>query len=697
MVIGKRQRSLKPYDAMVRSTCGNCPAGCGVKVFVKDGRAVDIMGDEEHPANKGSFCPKGLLAYKHLANPGRLTSALIREKRDSPLRAVPFRDALAFAAEALGRQAGHAGAQSCYVHSTAASPFGHQLGATFFAKELGTPHGPWRFRPEMLGPRGSLATMFGIEGSRLMMNSPRDWANSQAYVVVGCDPAATDPMTLGPLIDARDRSMALIVIDSRTTVTMQKASHALRVRPGTEGLALRGILRLLFDNGHVDEQFVREATHGVEDLRRELAAFPVESAAAGCGVPVEELKRAAEVIGTTWPLQVITGGWLAEERFGDDDMRLCAALVALRGAIGVPGGGLNLLNVSPFDAGDWLGGQPHLQGPALSLEGVLSDPSRHIAALMLEGDPFARLPGGHAVRAALERIPFVMALSAYENATTAHADAIFPVASWLEHDGLVASGNTRSVQWQAHAAVAPGDCRSHLAIWTELANAMGFASRLPWFASADWDREACAWALANNPWTAPIGVHLLDPNANPPGGILWPCTDEKQIAFEASRFTPRGDVRGINVLFPRGRPFPGTDVRFPTSDGKVTLLGSNAARATVSENSLVLMPGVAVDHVEGYSGMVTDRVAGPVAPKLWINPATAKSRGIADGSQVVLENEQGTLRGVAHVTDLVAEGVIACIALPWMHGTDASAWSLRPACASGARSPFARVELRAAR
>lgn len=694
MVLGKRQKSLRPHDTMVRSTCGNCPAGCGVKVFTEGDRIVDILGDEEHPANKGSFCPKGLLAYKHQANHRRLTQPLIRTARDIPLRAVSWPEALAFAALRLKETQGTFGAAGCYVHTNPSSPFGHQLGATFFARGWGTPHGPWRFRPAMLGPEGSLARMFGVEGSRLIMNTPRDWANSQAYVVVGCDLAATDPMTFGPLIDARDRSMEMIVIDSRTTVTMQKASHALRVRPGTEGLALRGILRLVFDNDWVDAGFVREATNGIQELRNELSDYPAEVVAAACGVPLAELQRVAQVIGTTWPLQVITGGWNANERFTDDDLRLCGALAAVRGAVGVPGGGLNVLNASPFDPVDWVDDRADLQGGALALEKVLLDEGAPIEALLMEGDPVERLPGGEATRRRLSRVPFIAALASYENATTAHADVVFPVASWLEHEGLLANGNGRSLQWHHRTVPPPGECRSPLRIWTELATACGIADGMPWLHAPDHDRGAAEWALANNPWTASITVDLLDPQQNPPGGILWPCTDPRQIAFENSRFTPRGDVRGINVLFARGRAFAGTDVRFPTADGRVHLVGSPIGTDVPPKDALLLLPGIAVDHVEQYSGMVTDRVPGRVLPKLFLHPNTAQRLRLADGDELAVENDLGVLHGSTQVSDLVPEGIIGCIALPWMHGNDGSAWSLRAPAAGESRKPYAVVTVR---
>lgn len=668
-MLRKRQVPQRNFDQMRRSTCANCPCGCGVKVFLKSGSIVDIFGDEDHPANKGSFCPKGLLAYRHQANPDRLVHPLVRADRTRPFERATWTEAIDFAAKRLGELAGRMGREACYVHCTPSSPFGHLLGGTLFAREFGTPHGPFRFLARAFGRSGALAAMFGIAGAHMLMNPPRDWCYSRCIVIYGCDPATTDPMTIGPVIDARDRGTNLVVIDSRTTVTATKASYALRVRPGTLAVALRGVLRLLFDHQWVDEDFIREATGGAQGLIAELADFPAERVAQLCGVPQNELRRVAEVIGTAAPVQVISGGWLGEEEQGDDDLRLCGALVALRGSIGVPGGGLNLLNASPFDPAAWLDSdeQRAAAGETLSLGGVLGDPQRRLGALFLEGDPCARLPGGAATIQSLANVPLVAVLASYPNATTRWADVVFPMASWLESDGLLANGNGRSLQWHHRVTTPPGECRTPLAFWSDMAVACGFGERFPWFGGASdrRDRAAAEWALRHNPWTRAVTVDLLDPERNPPGGVLWPCTEASEIAFEESRFA-RGDVRGGNILFQRNRLFPLCDARFPTADGRIALLAGSRAPDVGEEQSeaLWMVASLPADHVESYSGFVSDRPGVPGTVTLHLHPRTAAAFGLRDGDGAVIENAHGFLRGVVRVTEVTAANVVWCIAVP---------------------------------
>jgi len=47
-------------DKWVSTTCGYCSVGCGMFIGVKDGHAVSVRGNPDHPVNWGKLCPKGL-------------------------------------------------------------------------------------------------------------------------------------------------------------------------------------------------------------------------------------------------------------------------------------------------------------------------------------------------------------------------------------------------------------------------------------------------------------------------------------------------------------------------------------------------------------------------------------------------------------------------------------------------------------
>ena len=47
------------YDSVVKSHCRMCHGGCGVLVYIKNGKVAKIAGDPECPINHGTLCSKG--------------------------------------------------------------------------------------------------------------------------------------------------------------------------------------------------------------------------------------------------------------------------------------------------------------------------------------------------------------------------------------------------------------------------------------------------------------------------------------------------------------------------------------------------------------------------------------------------------------------------------------------------------------
>jgi formate dehydrogenase major subunit len=71
----KRSRQLVPRtataDKVARSICPYCAVGCGQKVYVKDGRVVQIEGDPDSPISRGRLCPKGAASEQYVNSPLR--------------------------------------------------------------------------------------------------------------------------------------------------------------------------------------------------------------------------------------------------------------------------------------------------------------------------------------------------------------------------------------------------------------------------------------------------------------------------------------------------------------------------------------------------------------------------------------------------------------------------------------------------
>ena len=49
-----------------------CHGGCGVKLFIQDGKLLKVEGDEDHPFLQGRLCPRCLALTQYIYHPDRL-------------------------------------------------------------------------------------------------------------------------------------------------------------------------------------------------------------------------------------------------------------------------------------------------------------------------------------------------------------------------------------------------------------------------------------------------------------------------------------------------------------------------------------------------------------------------------------------------------------------------------------------------
>src|SRR4051812_50060062 len=75
------------------SSCTECASGCGVHVRTREGRAVKLEGNPEHPINQGKLCSRGQAALQGLYNPGRLKGPMARGA-DGKFAVVTWDDAI---------------------------------------------------------------------------------------------------------------------------------------------------------------------------------------------------------------------------------------------------------------------------------------------------------------------------------------------------------------------------------------------------------------------------------------------------------------------------------------------------------------------------------------------------------------------------------------------------------------------------
>jgi formate dehydrogenase major subunit len=73
------QRKNRLKDAKITtSICPYCAVGCGMLVYSKNKKVINIEGDPEHPINRGNLCSKGASLLQMAHNPARVVKPLYR-------------------------------------------------------------------------------------------------------------------------------------------------------------------------------------------------------------------------------------------------------------------------------------------------------------------------------------------------------------------------------------------------------------------------------------------------------------------------------------------------------------------------------------------------------------------------------------------------------------------------------------------
>jgi hypothetical protein len=87
------------------TVCNECSAQCGMWVRTREGRAVKVEGNPNHPVSGGALCGRGHSSIQGLYNPDRIAAPLLRE--GSEFRQITWEEAEAMLAQRLQGAAGN--------------------------------------------------------------------------------------------------------------------------------------------------------------------------------------------------------------------------------------------------------------------------------------------------------------------------------------------------------------------------------------------------------------------------------------------------------------------------------------------------------------------------------------------------------------------------------------------------------------
>src|SRR5881392_516175 len=81
------------------TTCRECAAACGLIAETRDGRAIKLEGNPDHPLNHGALCARGQASLQGLYNPDRFRTPMVKE--GNAWKAITLDDAVTRLSQAI--------------------------------------------------------------------------------------------------------------------------------------------------------------------------------------------------------------------------------------------------------------------------------------------------------------------------------------------------------------------------------------------------------------------------------------------------------------------------------------------------------------------------------------------------------------------------------------------------------------------
>ena len=251
----------KVPDHWVATTCGYCSVGCGMFVGVKDGRAVSVRGNPDHPVNLGKLCPKGLSEHHTLAATNRAQYPML--KRHGRLERVSWDEALrTMAARFLEVQVRH-GREAVGVIST-----GQLVTEEFYTLGklvqlgLGTSNYDGNTTLCMSTAVAGYKRSFGSDGPP---GAYEDLTTAEVVILIGANIAENHPILCHRL--QGNVGATVVVVDPRVTKTAMMADLHLPLKPRSDLALLNGLIQIIVENDLVDRRYIQKHTSGFEELR----------------------------------------------------------------------------------------------------------------------------------------------------------------------------------------------------------------------------------------------------------------------------------------------------------------------------------------------------------------------------------------------------------------------------------------------
>jgi anaerobic selenocysteine-containing dehydrogenase len=641
----------------VNSVCTLCPGSCGITVQKIDDRAIKIEGMKGHPVNDGGICMLGLSGLQMLYGPRRVKTPLKRvgARGSGRWTKISWPDAIAETAQKLDEIR-----SASQPHAVAAISGSDRGTVPSLLKRFVNAYGSPNFirTPSI---QDSYELMFYLMHGNQSM-AALDFENASLVLSFGSgiiDGWGAPVRMLRAYSQWRSGGATIIQVEPRLSNTAAKADQWIPINPGTEAALALGLAHVIIKESLYDTSFVENYADGFEQWKKHVRdEYRPDKVEKITGVNEKTIITLARKFARAARPMAICGRGQGHRPGSLDEFMAVHALNALVGSIHRKGG---ILPTAATDYIDW----PGIQLDDTAYEGMAKErlddaggkrypftryllnrfvdvvdkaPADSTKMLLVHNaNPLYTMHDTSMVRAAFDKIPFIVSFSPYMNETSRYADLLLPDHTYLERyeDVPTPAGMSKPVVGLARPVVEPQFDTKHVGdVIIALAKVLGgsMAAAFPWnnYETCLRDTLGDRWQkmMENGYWTDPFFAVSSSP-----------------LPFSS----PSGKFEFVN----------GDTGLMPTYD-PVKIAGDEASYP------LLLVPYDSIRLANGFVGdppfmikTVSDKVLKQHDVFIEINPETAKSLGLTEASRAVISTPKGKASVRVHLFDGIMPGVIA--------------------------------------
>ena len=289
---GARIRWIKTHCARMDH------GGCAMTVGVRDNAIVQVKGDRDGYLNRGYICAKGLASPDRLTHPDRLKHPLRRvgERGEGKWERISWEQAIGTISENFQRIRDEYGARGVAFCQGMPKGLEHfvliRLANTFGSPNVVSVQDVCHAPREVTGLHtcGFYPVADFHHRSRLVMvwGSNLTSTNEEGEIS-------------SLLLEQVKDGTKLIVVDPRKTELAKRAGIWLQPRPGTDNALALSFLNVVVEEELFDRDFVKDWTHGFEELASHLKDYTPEKMSDITWVEPDTVRKAARTYARSQP------------------------------------------------------------------------------------------------------------------------------------------------------------------------------------------------------------------------------------------------------------------------------------------------------------------------------------------------------------------------------------------------------------